>query len=389
MARESGSSPDPPAAGEPSPDLHSLLTECRRSLDRGDYGLVLRRLDPLVAVYPSGTAEGAELQMLMATAWMGLGDSGRAIACCQLLRRSSDPGLRAQARELLAVLEAPALERPRDWSITLPELSDAEAVQGRVAQLAGRRRSSQPPPPPPPPVGPTRANLGFALMVAALMLLAVLLGGCVQVRGEIHFPAPGRLQLGYTLMAEGGRPSPWQRQFGDYLAGHGFQVQGVRAPAPQVAQQHWRAAPWPADAALAHLSADLAQAARLAGLDLPPPVLRLQERNLLLGVRQALAVELDLTPLSGVVGLDLALDFDPVALRAVQLAMPLPARPGPGRRSLRWPLQPGALNRLELHCWRWSRLGLGSLAVAAALALALALQSLRRAIAPPLPQLPA
>ena len=40
--------------------------------------------------------------------------------------------MRAQAQDLLSVLEAPALERPRDWSITLPDLGSAEAMGGQM-----------------------------------------------------------------------------------------------------------------------------------------------------------------------------------------------------------------------------------------------------------------
>ncbi len=369
-------------------ELEPLLADCRRLLDRGDYGQVLRTLEPLVATLPPATAGGGEIQMLMATAWMGQGNSARAIACCHQLMRSSNAQLRAQARELLAVLEAPALERPREWSITLPELTDAEVVEGRMRQMVSRRRFNKTPLPPPPPVGPTKANVGFALVVVALMLVAVLLGGCVQVRSEIHFAAPGRLQLGYALSADGARPTPWQQQFGDYLAGQGFRRQGGRG-ASASAQQHWRSAVLPADQALAHLAADLEQAARLGGLSVAPPQVSLKERNLLVGVRQTLAISLDLTPLAGVSGVDLAVDLDPVSPRAVRLAAPLAAQPVTGRSSVRWPLQAGSLNRLELHCWRWSPLGLGAVGVAVVLALALALQTLRRSIVPPLPELPA
>lgn len=385
--------PCPDEGGQPA--LEPLLEECRRGLERGDYGQVLRTLEPLVAAHPPATALGAEIQMLMVTAWMGQGNTARAIACCHQLKRSSNAQLRTQARELLAVLEAPALERPREWSITLPELTDAEVVEGRMRQMVSRRRSSKPPPPPPPPVGPTRANLGFALVVAALMLVAVLLGGCVQVRGELHFAGPGRLQLGYALAADTARPTPWQQQFGDYLASQGFHRLGGRNAAQQDApQQYWRSTVLPADAALAHLGADLQQAARLGGLALPPPQLRFQERNFLVGVRQSLVMELDLTGLAGVGGVNLALDLDPVSLRAVQLASPLAAEPSgdgrhTGRHTLRWPLEPGVPNQLKLRCWRWSPLGLGAVAVALVLGLALALQTLRRAIAPPLPELPA
>jgi hypothetical protein len=219
-------------ASHADPSLEATLMECRRSLERGDYGLVIRTLEPLIAGHGPGTELGAELQLILATAWMGQGDSSRAIACCKQLNRCHDARLRAQARELLAVLEAPALERPREWSITLPELKETEAVEGRLRSLAGRHRSSKPPSPPPPPVGPTSPNLGFALLAAMLLLLAVLLGGCVQVRGELHFAAPGRLQIAYDLLSDQPRPSPWQRMFGDSLAVHGFErFRAVSAPA--------------------------------------------------------------------------------------------------------------------------------------------------------------
>lgn len=387
---EAAAGPDPAPAAAPPPDLEPLLEDCRRSLERGDYGQVLRRLEPLVASAPPTTLIGGELQLLMATAWMGQGNSARAIACCHQLKRCRDARLRAQAKDLLAILEAPALERPREWSITLPELSAMEGVQGRMTQIASRRRSRTPDTPPPPPVGPTRANVGFALLVAVLMLVAVLLGGCMQVRTDLHLAGPGRVQVGYVLRADGSRATPWQRQFGEQLAGAGFRLQGSRGGTTSADPlQLWRSPTLPAASALGRLSTDLGHAARLAGLELAPPRLELRERNLLLGVRQTLTMELDLTPLAGAAGLDLAVRVDPVSARAVRQASPLPALAVTGKRAVDWPLQPGALNRLELHCWRWSPLGLGAVLVGLLLGLALALQTLRRAIAPPLPELPA
>ena len=390
MEGGAGSDPDARADKGSSDPLEASLLACQRWLEQGDYGRVVRTLEPLVAGHPAGSAVGGQLQLLLATAWMGQGNSARAIACCHQLKRCADAQLRAQARDLLGVLEAPALERPREWSITLPELVDAEAVQGRLTGLAsGRRRPAQPPLQAPPPVGPTRANLGFMLAAAALMLLTVLLAGCMEVRGELHLSAPGRVELGVTLHADGPQPTPWQHRFGAYLAGRGLRPMAPRSPTLTGVEQRWRSAPLPAGAALEAFAADLAQAARLAGLDLPRPRLELRERNVLVGVWQTLAIDLDLSPLAGVRGVDLAMDVDPVSLAAVRQADPIAARPLPGQRAVRWPLQPGALNHLELHCWRWSPLGLGALLIALALAIALALQNLRRRLVPPLPQLPA
>ncbi|MEA5422933.1 DUF3153 domain-containing protein, partial [Synechococcus sp. CCY9202] len=115
------------------------LAAARRGLERGDYGQVLRLLEPLAALHSPRTALGGEVRLLMTTALMGQGQSERAQACCRELLRCNDPLLRTQARDLLLVLEAPALSRPRDWSLTLPELGDAPSLEGSRAAALRRR----------------------------------------------------------------------------------------------------------------------------------------------------------------------------------------------------------------------------------------------------------
>ena len=85
----------------------------RQALEWGDYGRVLTLLEPLQTSFPPSTEQGAQLQLLLATACMGRGENSRAIACCRQVKRCSDPTLRSQARDILEVLEAPALQRQR------------------------------------------------------------------------------------------------------------------------------------------------------------------------------------------------------------------------------------------------------------------------------------
>lgn len=377
-------------ASDPTASLASAgdpLAPARRALDRGDYGLVLRQLEPLVEQHPPSTPLGAQLQLLMATAWMGLGRSEPAIACCQRIRGCGDAVLRAQAQELQAVLEAPVLRRPREWSLTLPALAEAPPLEGRLQSggVRRRRRSAEPESPPPPPVGPTRPPIGFALVVlVVLTALALLLGGCVQVRAELQFHGPGRLQVAFEQHASGGRPTPWQRQFSA-----GLQRQGL-TPVGNAAEPRWQSDVLPARAALDLLAGSLEQAARLGGVNLPPPALELRERNWLVGVRQQVSLELDLRGIEPLPGLELRLDLEPLRLAAVRLAEPEAARraDAPTARVL-WPLRAGALNRLDLASWRWSPLGLGSLLIGLALLLVSLLARLRRALGFGLPELPA
>ncbi len=366
----------------------ALLDPARAALERGDYGRCLTLLQPLAERHPAATPFGGSVRLLMATAQMGQGDSAAAAASCRSLRACRDATLRAMARDLQEVLEAPALQRPREWSMTLPSLGEMQPLEGEFKAMArSRRRRRLPEEPPPPPTGPTRAPLGFALVAIALLLITVLLGGCVQLETSLNLPSPGRLQLTQTSLSATGRPLPWQQQLAVALrqtplrisANHGRQT--LTAPV------------LPAPDALALLGSSLQQGARLAGVSLPEPQLSLQERNWLLGVRQQLLLELDLRQLQPLPGLSLTVQLEPMRPRAVRLAEPLPAVASVSGRAqsprLRWSLQPGALNRLELSCWRWSRLGLGGLAIALLLVLVSGLQRLRLAAGFGLPQLPA
>jgi hypothetical protein len=357
------------------------LAAARAALERGDYGQVVRLLEPLVAEHPPATQTGAEIQFLLATAWMGQGDNARAMVCCRQIKRCRDAALRAQAQDLLTVLEAPALERPREWSITLPDLGATEAMGGQMQQLARRRRSSKPPPPPPPPVGPTQAPLGFALVALVLLLLTVLLGGCMEVNTELEFKGPGRLRISHGLVSQGAQPTPWARQFSQILRSEGFRQDGVE----QRLQSPVLAAP----DALALFARNLGEAARLAGVDLPAPEFQLRERNWLIGVRQTLELAVDLRDVPSLPGVRAAVDLTPAGRTAVQQASPEPAAAIPCRQALHWPLRFGARNNLRLSCWRWSGLGLGSVLITAALALVLALERLRRLLGFGLPELPA
>ena len=366
-------------------DDRSALARARGLLERGEYGQVLRLLEPIADRQVAGTVIGAEARLLLATALIGQGRPEEAAGWCRALRGSADPELRARARDLLQVLEAPALERPRDWSLTLPDLGGGAQLETLGTGLPPRRRRRQPDPPPPPPVGPTRAPLGFAALAGLLLLLvllASLLGGCVEVRTDLRVVGPGRLQVSHELRSVSGVPGPWQQRLPDLLAPQGFRSRSAagatRLESPVL----------PARQAIEALSSSFEQAARLADLTLPPPRIELQERNWILGVRQRLTMTLDLRALPSLPGLALSIDLEPFAPRSVDQSVPRSLETvGPQR--LRWPLQPGQINTLTLRCWRWSPLGLGAGLIALLLPIVVALQHRRRQLGFGLPELPA
>ncbi|MEN9860178.1 MAG: hypothetical protein RLZZ515_660 [Cyanobacteriota bacterium] len=367
--------------------LEALSEPARQALERGDYGRCQQLLAPLLEQHPASSPMGGQLRLLLATAQMGQGNSAAAAATCRTLRACRDASLRSQAKDLQEVLEAPALERPREWSMTLPPLGEVQPLEGQVQAMARRRRRQLPPPPPAPPTGPTTAPLGFAVVALVLLLITALLGGCVDVDTELRFTAPGRLQISQISQSSTGSPLPWQRQLRAELQSTPWRSRQDHG------QLTLRAPALPAQQALDLLSATLERSADLVAVPLPEPQLSLQERNWLLGVRQHFACSIDLRGFEALPGLDLNLSLEPLPQRAVRLAEPLPVRalsPRKGHAArVMWRLQPGALNRLEVSCWRWSRLGVGAVLIGLLLALVALLQRLKLAAGFGLPQLPA
>ena len=382
------------AERELDPAIILTLTSARQAIDRGEYGQCLRLLEPLEQAHGPASPVGAGVRLLMATALMGQGQTELAADCCRCLQVCVDATLRARAKELLMVLEAPSLQRPRNWSLTLPDLGQQGALlEGSGAGLTtARRRRSGPPPEPPPPVGPTSAPVGFAALAGvllALLLLLPLLTGCMEVRTDLRFEGPGRLQLSHRLHSDSGLLTPWQRRFAEVLQAGPAPFQSRRQGEVQVLST----AVLPAEQALAALQRSLDAAAELAGVTLPAADLEWRERNWLVGVRQNVSLVVDLTAMPTMAGVDLSLRLVPVSAAAVISAAPQPVQPlgrARGREpQLLWPLQAGKRNALQLRCWRWSRLGLGACAIALALVLVSVLQRLRLRLGYGLPELPA
>lgn len=381
---------DPAATGS-APDAlgeDPTLAIARVALERGDYGLVLRQLEPFCAQESGRTRLGGEARMLMATALLGQGQAERATAVCRQLRACADPELRRQARDLEEVLQAPGLERPKEWSLTLPSLGALETTPAGLKGLAARRRRRrQEEEPPPPPVGRTRAPLGFAIAVTlVLVLLTSLLGGCIRVSTEVAFPAPGRLQISEQFSSRSGLTLPWQQRLQQTLNSRGLHPLPAD-PRAAAGTLTLRSRVLPARDALQLITASVEAATALADLPVPAPTITWQEQNWLIGVQQHLELNIDLEALQTLPGLDLTLVLKDTHRRAIRQAQPPEIREE--GTTVIWTLEPGSRNRLELRSWRWSRLGLGALLVALLLPVALLLQRQRWLAGFGWPELPA
>ena len=358
------------------------LAAAERALERGDYGLCLRLLQPLAEASPITDPEGAAIRMVMVTAWMGQGEERKAISTCRLLTRCKDPDLRNRARQLLSVLEAPSLERPARWSMQLPTLDMAPRV-GKGSPSSRRRR--QPAPPPPPPTGPTPApSAGFAVLVLAVLLgLTLLLSGCVRVSADIELAGPDRLAMNWRINSLNGHSLPWQNNFERGLRSEGL---SWTVKQDRSGSLNLTSAVLQSDRAAQLMRSSVEIAGRSAGINLPTPDLSIAERNWLVGVQQQLNLRLDLSPLAEFPAGDLQIRITPVHDLQQVTSSPISGRLKGD--VLIWTLDSGSVNQLTIQRWQWSPLGLGSVLIALLLLLSFLLQSIRVRLGFGYPELP-
>jgi len=342
------------------------LRAAEAALERGDYSQCLDRLSPLADTHPLPDPDGARVRFLMITAWMGRGDDDKALDMCRVLSRSRDPELRQQAKQLLAILESPSLARPERWSMRLPNL-EMNATGNAAPATSRRRRSRRPEPPPPPPTGPTRSPaIGFAAVVAAVLLgLTLLLSGCMRIEANLSTLGADRLQLTWEVQNDSGQLLPWQQRFEATLK-QDLPTWSIQHPTP--GRQRISSGVLSAEQLQQSVNGLVSIAAQTTGLALPVPTIALNEQNWLIGIRQDLTVSLDRGSAEEIPGLNLNFSLDS------------------GQTTTLLPTDDQA--RLELHRWRWSRLGLGSLAVLGLLLLSAALQIRRRQLGFGFPELP-
>ena len=347
----------------PTEPLDLLAAEA--ALERGDYGQCLELLAPMAESHPLPDAHGARVRLLMVTAWMGQGNDSEAIATCRLLTGRGDPELRQQAKQLLTILEAPALTRPDSWSMRLPQLEMSATGSGTTSTV--RRRKRRPPAPAPPPTGPTQAPaLGFAALVAAVLLgLTLLLSGCIRIEADLTIPGPDRVAMSWQLQSGNGRLMPWQRRFEEKLH---HELPQLQVSHPRPGAQRIISAAQPSRIVSSELERMVQIAAESAGVELPSPNLTLRERNWIVGVQQTLDLDLDLSTLPEIPDLEILLNLDE-------------------GRTLH-SFHGGERMKAERHHWSWSGLGLGSIAVALLLLLSLLLQGIRRNLGFGFPELP-
>ena len=98
-----------------------------KALENGKYRLSITQLESAKKLVAFSSKLGAEVQMLLVTAYQAAGDKQQAIALCQELITHPNLLIQQKARDVLYIIQAPKLERPPEWMSEIPDLSGGEA----------------------------------------------------------------------------------------------------------------------------------------------------------------------------------------------------------------------------------------------------------------------
>ncbi|MBD2653599.1 tetratricopeptide repeat protein [Synechocystis sp. FACHB-383] len=150
--------------------------EGKGAFDQGRYRQSIALFEEAVKLSAGASRRGGEAQLWLAMAHQASGDLTTAKQICRKLVRHPHPECRKQGQQVLEILQAPQLTRPKEWLTPIPDLTDQENTKPSTPRMA-RRRRRQPEPAPIQFEDTRRMNTkdnGF--IFTAIAFLAVLLG---------------------------------------------------------------------------------------------------------------------------------------------------------------------------------------------------------------------
>jgi hypothetical protein len=170
-------------------ETETLFIQAQRAFEAGQYRVAIDRLTQAQPQAKMGTPLHGEIVLWQVMAHQAAGDLDQAMELCKKAARHADIDTRKAAKNILYVLEAPALQMRPEWMTEIPDLSELEAKDRK-----NWGRSHNPPPPMPKekeksyipdPVDLTQVEIEDDRLVWGGLLVAAVLVGIVAWVGLI------------------------------------------------------------------------------------------------------------------------------------------------------------------------------------------------------------
>jgi len=357
----------------------SAIKAAEAALDKGDYNLCLKILDPLLFSFQANTSVGGQLRLLEVTAYMGRGDEQKAIEICKALIDNKEASVRQQSKQLLSILEAPYLPKPSNWSVEIPRIEMEPSLKSSFRKTKKKRKKVNHP-----PTGPTK-NLDFGFSIITLLIISLitfLLSGCVDISTNLRVTGPDRLNISLDIDSISGKSIPWQREFANNLSKEHFDMKIQN----EDSRQHFESLTIRFEEANELIKQIATVASKTSGFNINKPEIITINRNWLIGTKQSLKIYFDLRDLPKIPGLKLNIIMQGIDNKNNFTTKPL--KPTFKEDLILLPLQIGQINQLEVTYWKWNQISFGTILIISLTLLSVFLQKFRLKMGFGFPELP-
>ena len=101
----------------------------KQALESGQYKTSIQQLESAKELVGFGSQSGADVQMLLITAYQAVGKKQEAVTLCQELTNHPNMLIREKAKSVLYIVNAPELQRPAEWMSQIPDLSNKDSAK--------------------------------------------------------------------------------------------------------------------------------------------------------------------------------------------------------------------------------------------------------------------
>jgi tetratricopeptide (TPR) repeat protein len=119
------------------------------AFEKGQYREAVEQLEKASALLARNTRFAGEVKIWLVTAYDAAGRTEDSLSLCEELTSHLHPEVSKQAKELLYILKAPRLSRPKEWLTEIPDLGAVGENPGNVrlpvhSQSSRQRRAPEP-----------------------------------------------------------------------------------------------------------------------------------------------------------------------------------------------------------------------------------------------------
>ncbi len=110
------------------------------AFERGQYRLSIEELEQACQLMPFHTRLGGDARMWLVNAYQAANQSVEAVSLCQELCRHPRTETKKQAQNLLYIIKAPRLQRPKEWMIQIPNLDASKPTNTQPKPIPKPRK---------------------------------------------------------------------------------------------------------------------------------------------------------------------------------------------------------------------------------------------------------